>query len=184
MLAIGMLAAAAGLVLGLRFSLITLILLTMAIVITFATSVLGGSSSLAVGTQMLATLASIQISYLFGCLLAAHLPVRSSSERSEARLWCVAGRELGKTTSDKELVRAPALPPGKRQGHIPFGISKRIRGCCVYFTELAFRIGLVVTRTKSRAATAFISGYLQRRAPGSMFVWIIDSADDALLHLL
>ena len=119
MLAIGMLAAAAGLVLGLRFSLITLLLLTLAIVITFATSVLGGSNSLAVGTQMLATLASIQISYLFGCLLAAHLPVRSSSERSEARLWCVAGRELGGTTSDKELVRAPALPPGKRQGHIP-----------------------------------------------------------------
>ena len=56
---------------------VTLLLLTLAIVITFATSVLGGSSSLAVGTQMLATLASIQISYLFGCLLAAHLPARA-----------------------------------------------------------------------------------------------------------
>jgi hypothetical protein len=88
MLAIGMLAAAAGLILGLRFSLITLLLLTLAIVITFATGVLGGSGSLAVGLQMLATLASVQISYLFGCLLAAHLPVRSGSERGEARLWC------------------------------------------------------------------------------------------------
>ena len=77
MLAIGMLAAAAGLVLGLRFSLITLLLLTLAIVIAFATGVLGGSGSLAVGLQMLATLASVQISYLFGCLLAAHLPVRA-----------------------------------------------------------------------------------------------------------
>ena len=74
MLAIGMLAAAAGLVLGLRFSLITLLLLTLAIVITFATSVLGGSGSLAVGLQMLATLASVQISYLFGCLLQHIFP--------------------------------------------------------------------------------------------------------------
>ena len=57
-------------------------------IITFATGVLGGSGSLAVGLQMLATLASVQISYLFGCLLAAHLPVRSGSERGEARLWC------------------------------------------------------------------------------------------------
>jgi hypothetical protein len=62
MLAIGMLAAAAGLVLGLRFSLMTLLLLTLAIVITFATSVLGGSGSLAVGLQTLATLAPNQLS--------------------------------------------------------------------------------------------------------------------------
>ena len=75
MLAIGMLAAAAALVLGLCFSVATLVLLTLAIVIIFATSVLGGSSPLVVGLQMLATLASVQISYLVGCLLAAHLPV-------------------------------------------------------------------------------------------------------------
>jgi hypothetical protein len=56
---------------------VTLLLLTLAIVITFANSVLGGSGSLAVGLQMLATLASVQISYLFGCLLAAHLPVQA-----------------------------------------------------------------------------------------------------------
>ena len=77
MLAIGMLAAAAALVLGLCFSVVTLVLLTLAIVIIFATSVLGGSSPLVVGLQMLATLASVQISYLVGCLLAAHLPVRA-----------------------------------------------------------------------------------------------------------
>jgi hypothetical protein len=85
MLAIGMLAAAAALVLGLRFSVITLVLRTLAIVITFATSVLGGSSALVVGLQMLATLASVQISYLFGCVLAAHLPLRAKvpSERMQ-----------------------------------------------------------------------------------------------------
>ena len=74
MLAVGVLAAAAALVLGLRFSVVTLVLLTLATVINFATSVLGGSGPLVVGLQMLATLASVQISYLAGCLLAAHLP--------------------------------------------------------------------------------------------------------------
>ena len=88
MLAVGVLAAAAALVLGLRFSVVILVLLTLATVINFATSVLGGSGPLVVGLQMLATLASVQISYLVGCLLAAHLPVRSGSERGEARLWC------------------------------------------------------------------------------------------------
>ena len=74
MLAVGVLAAAAAFVLGLRFSVVTLVLLTLATVINFATSVLGGSGPLVVGLQMLATLASVQISYLFGCVLAAHLP--------------------------------------------------------------------------------------------------------------
>jgi hypothetical protein len=77
MLAIGMLAAAAALVLGLRFSVVTLVLLTLATVINFAASVLGGSGPLVVGLQMLAALASVQISYLVGCLIAAHLPVRA-----------------------------------------------------------------------------------------------------------
>ena len=77
MLAVVVLAAAAALVLGLRFSVVTLVLLTLATVINFATSVLGGSGPLVVGLQMLATLASVQISYLVGCLLAAHLPVRA-----------------------------------------------------------------------------------------------------------
>jgi hypothetical protein len=78
MLAVGVLAAVAALVLGLRFSVVTLILLTLATVISFATSVLGGSGPLVVGLQGLATLASVQISYLVGCLLAAHLlPMRA-----------------------------------------------------------------------------------------------------------
>ena len=76
-LAVGVLAAAAALVLGLRFSVVTLVLLTLATVINFATSVLGGSGPHVVGLQILATLASVQISYLVGCLLAAHLPVRA-----------------------------------------------------------------------------------------------------------
>ena len=74
MLAIGMLAAAAGLILGLRFSVITFVLLTLSIAIIFAIGVWGGGSPLVIVLQMLATLASVQISYLFGCLLAAHLP--------------------------------------------------------------------------------------------------------------
>jgi hypothetical protein len=49
MLAVGVLAAMAALVLGLRFSVVTLVLLMLAIVINFATSVLGGSSPLVVG---------------------------------------------------------------------------------------------------------------------------------------
>jgi hypothetical protein len=77
MLAVGVLAAVAALVLGLRFSVVTLVLLTLATVINFATSVLGGSGPLVVGLQMLAALASVQISYLVGCLIAAHLPVRA-----------------------------------------------------------------------------------------------------------
>ena len=77
MLAVGVLAAAAALVLGLRFGVGTLVLLTLATVINFATSVLGGSGPLVVGLQILAALASVQISYLVGCLIAAHLPVRA-----------------------------------------------------------------------------------------------------------
>jgi hypothetical protein len=80
MLAIGVVAAAAALALGLRFSVVTLVLLTLAIVVNFATSVLGGSSPFVVGLKMLATLASVQISYLVGCLFAAHLPVRTQQE--------------------------------------------------------------------------------------------------------
>ena len=79
MLAIGILAAAAGLVLGLRFSVITLVLLTLAIAIVCAIGVWGGESRLFIALQMLATLASVQISYLFGCLLAAHLPAHAKT---------------------------------------------------------------------------------------------------------
>ncbi len=82
MLMVGLLAAAAGLVLGLRFSVIVFVLLTVAILIVFAMSVLSGSSPLVVALRMLATLASVQISYLFGSLLAAHFP---ASDRAQMR---------------------------------------------------------------------------------------------------
>ena len=45
MLVVGLLAASVGLVLGLRFSVITFIVLTVAILVMFAMSVLGGRSS-------------------------------------------------------------------------------------------------------------------------------------------
>ena len=98
MLAVGVLAAAAALVLGLRFSVVTLVLLTLATVINFATSVLGGSGPLVVGLQMLATLASVQISYIVGCLLAAHLPVRAELPlRSHAHaLRCIQATHFRK----------------------------------------------------------------------------------------
>jgi hypothetical protein len=87
MLAIGMLATAMALVLGLRFSVITLVLVTVAIVIMFGISVLGGSSPLVIALQMLATLVSVQISYLFGSLLAAHFHarVKAPSDRAQMR---------------------------------------------------------------------------------------------------
>ena len=72
MLTKGMLATAMALLLGLRFRVNTLVLLTVAIVVIFGISILGRSSPLVIALQMLATLASVQISYLFGSLLAAH----------------------------------------------------------------------------------------------------------------
>ena len=78
MLAIAMLAAAAaGLALGLRFGLVTLALLILAIAIICTAGLWGGSSRLVVAFQLLVTLAFVQISYLVGSLLAAHLPARA-----------------------------------------------------------------------------------------------------------
>jgi hypothetical protein len=79
MLAIGILAAGAGLALGLRFHVITLLLLTLAIVLIFVAGVLAGTSPLAFAFKMLVALASVQISYLFGTLLAAHFPARAKA---------------------------------------------------------------------------------------------------------
>ena len=80
MLAIAMLAAAAaGLTLGLRFSVVTLALLILAIAIIFTAGLWGGSSRLVVAFHLLLTLAFVQISYLLGSLLAAHLPARAKT---------------------------------------------------------------------------------------------------------
>jgi hypothetical protein len=86
MLAVGVLAVAAGLVLGLRFSVITFALLALAVGIIFAIGVGGGESPLIIALQMLATLASVQISYLFGCLLAAHLPAHAKTPSGDAQM--------------------------------------------------------------------------------------------------
>ena len=139
MLAIGMLAAAAGLVLGLRFSLITLLLLTLAIVITFATSVLGGSGSLAVGLQMLATLASVQISYLFGCLLAAHLPVRAELPSEHCKCGVYRHAQL---RGDPPLIRGDEMT-------FRMGRSGRLRRCkkataTSYLTSKPIQAALIV----------------------------------------
>ena len=82
MLTMGMLATAMALLLGLRFRVNTLVLLTVAIVIIFGISILGRSSPLVMALQMLATLASVQISYLFGSLLAAQFPTRDKTNSS------------------------------------------------------------------------------------------------------
>ena len=87
MLAIAIIAAAAGLVLGLRFSLVTLALLITTTTILFAVGMWGRGSPLVVALQLLGTLASVQISYLVGCLLAAHIPTRAKilSDRKQIR---------------------------------------------------------------------------------------------------
>ena len=81
MLAIAIIIAAAGLFLGLRFSLATLALLIITTTIVFAVGMWGGGSLLVVALQLLGTLASVQVSYLVGCLLAAHIPTRAKNPR-------------------------------------------------------------------------------------------------------
>jgi hypothetical protein len=77
MLAITVLVAAAGLALGLRFNVIILALLVLLVITSiFAAGIWVGSNSLVVTLRLLATLASVQISYLVGCLIAAHIPTR------------------------------------------------------------------------------------------------------------
>jgi hypothetical protein len=91
MLAIGMLATAMALILGLRFSVNTLVLLIVTIAMMFALSVLWRSSSVVIALQMLATLASVQISYLIGTLLAAHCHARARSASDRAQIGYLRG---------------------------------------------------------------------------------------------
>jgi hypothetical protein len=86
MLAIAIVAAATGLVLGLRFSLVALALLIITTTIVFAVCMWGGSGPLVGTLQLLATLASVQISYLVGCLLAAHIPARAKVPSSRKQM--------------------------------------------------------------------------------------------------
>ena len=96
----GVLAATAALVLGLRFSVVALVLLGLATVINFATGVLGGSGPLVVGSQMLATLASVQISYLVAACLQRIFPCEPSylSTACDA-LRCIQATLSGKLES-------------------------------------------------------------------------------------
>ncbi len=86
MLTVAMLASALALVLGLRFSVNTLVLLTVALLIMFGISLLGRSSPVLIALQLLATLASLQISYLFGSLLAAHFRPRAKTPSDRAQI--------------------------------------------------------------------------------------------------
>ncbi len=85
MLTMGILASAMALVLGLRFSVSTLALLIVAILIMFGIGLLGRGSLLIIALQLLATLASVQISYLFGSLLAAHFQPRAKTPSGSAQ---------------------------------------------------------------------------------------------------
>jgi hypothetical protein len=87
MLAIAMLATAVGLALGLRFGAATLALLTLGILVIFGIAILGGGGPLVLSFKMLAAVVSIQISYLFGSLFAAHFPARprAASDRAQTR---------------------------------------------------------------------------------------------------
>jgi hypothetical protein len=78
MLAITLLVAATGLVLGLRFNVFVLGLLLLATTAgTFTVAIWSGGNLRVVALHLLATLASVQISYLIGCLIAAQFPARS-----------------------------------------------------------------------------------------------------------
>jgi hypothetical protein len=77
MLAITVLAAAAGLALGLRFNVFVLaLLLILAITGIGAFGVWNGSNLLVVALRLLAMLACLQISYFVGSLICAQLPAR------------------------------------------------------------------------------------------------------------
>jgi hypothetical protein len=80
MLAIVLLIAATGLVLGLRFNVFVLALLVLLVITSiFAAGFWAGSNALVLALRLLATLALVQISYLIGCLIAAHIPTRAKS---------------------------------------------------------------------------------------------------------
>ena len=83
MLAITVFLAATGLALGLRFSVFVLaLLLLLATTSIFAIGIWGGGNPLVVALNLLATLASVQISYLIGCLIAAQLPTQAKTTTS------------------------------------------------------------------------------------------------------
>ena len=80
MLAITILVAATALVLGLRFNPLVLgLLLLVAAASIFVISIWSGGNALVVALLLLATLASGQIGYLIGCLIAAQFPAQAET---------------------------------------------------------------------------------------------------------
>ena len=83
MSAITILVAATGLALGLRFNVFVLVLLLLlAITSIFAIGIWSGGNARVIALHLLATLASVQISYLIGCLIAAQFPTRAKTTSS------------------------------------------------------------------------------------------------------
>jgi hypothetical protein len=68
-----------------------LVLLILTIAMMFGISVLGRSGPVVIALQMLATLASVQISYLIGSLLAAHFHARAKSTSDCAQMGYLRG---------------------------------------------------------------------------------------------
>ena len=89
MLVITLLVAATGLLFGLRFNAVVLgLLLLVAVASIFAISIWSGGNVTVAALLLLATLASGQIGYLIGCLIAAQFPLQAetpSSSRMQTR---------------------------------------------------------------------------------------------------
>ena len=79
-MAIAILVAATGLVLGLRFNALVLgLLLLVAAASFFAIGIWSGGNAPVVALLLLAMLASGQIGYLIGCLIAAQFPAQAET---------------------------------------------------------------------------------------------------------
>jgi hypothetical protein len=86
MSAITILVAATGLVLGLRFNAFVLgLLLLLGITSIFTIGIWSGGNLGVVALHVLAMLASVQISYLIGFLIAAQITARTTSIAQQKR---------------------------------------------------------------------------------------------------
>ncbi len=86
MLAITILVAATGLALGLRFNVFVLgLLLLLATTSIFPIGIWSGGNAGVIALHLLPMLASVQISYLIGCLIAAQFPTRAKTTSSSGR---------------------------------------------------------------------------------------------------
>jgi hypothetical protein len=105
MLAITLLVVATGLALGFRFNVFVLgLLLLLATINIFAIGIWTGGNPGVVALQLLATLVTVQISYLIGCLIAAQFPARAKTTSS--RLQTRSLRKLSARGGDALTVRS------------------------------------------------------------------------------